>query len=460
MKTKTCARICALISPAWYRAAGVAAMLASAPVALAQTTTNLDSLVHRAIAVSSTVRAAESTVDAARARIGPAGAWSDPMLMLGVLNVMVGGRDDAMRGAELAPEPMRMNMVGIGQTIPFPGKLSWARRAAEARLAEAEAELARVRLDLGAAVRRAYYDLALNGKSLEVVTRNAEVLVSLVAASDARYGAAGASQVETLNARLEAARLSETAADQAETRVAALARLNALLEQPSDTPLDAAFPPALVAIAAPASSARAAFVSTSLGARAAGSPLKPVEELQLLARSSSPELLRERAALDAERAMAEVASREYLPDVMASLEYGQRAGLPDMVSARVSLPVPLFRRRKQGALAAAARADVATAEAGIAAAEHALFGRIGELHADIERQRTLLALYVGALIPQTQATVQASLAGFQDGRTSLFEVLDHQSALFRYETEYFSALASFARAVTELETTVGAEVLR
>lgn len=460
MKTKSRARVRALTSSWWFRAAGFAALLAAAPAARAQTKNQLDSLVHRAIAVNSTVRAAEAAVSAASARIGPAGAWTDPMLMLGVLNVMVGGRGEAAHGAEIAPDQMRMNMVGIGQTVPFPGKLSLARRAAEARLGEAEAELARVRLDVAAAVRQAYYDVALSGKVLDVVARNAVVLASLIAASEARYAAAGGSQVEALNARLEATRLSETAADQAETRVAALARLNALLERPSDTPLDAGFPPTLIAIAAPASSARASFVSTSLGARAAGSPLKTVAELQRLARSSSPALLRRRAVVEAERALAELAAREYLPDVTASLEYGQRAGLPDMVSARVSIPLPLFKRRKQDALAAAARADVAAAEAEVAAAEQALFAAIAGLHSGIERQRTLLALYVGALIPQTQATVQASLAGFQAGRTSLFEVLDHQSALFRSETEYFGALASFARDMAELEKMVGAEVLR
>lgn len=460
MKTKSRTHVRVFTGASWYRLVGLAAMLAAAPNARAQAANQLDSLVHQAVAVSSTVRSAAARVEAARARVSPARAWPDPILMLGVANVMVGSGASAAHGAGIAPDPMRMNVVGVGQTVPFPGKLSLARRAAEARLEEAEAELARVRLDIEARVRQAYYDVAFREKALEVVARNAEVLASLIAASDARYAAAGGSQVEVLNARLEATRLSEAAVGQAEARLASLARLNALLEQPSDTPQNADFPPALIAIAAPASASRASFVSTALGARAADSPLKPIDELQRLARSSSPALLRQRAAVEAEHARAELAAREYLPDVTASLEYGQRTDLPDMISARLSLPLPVFKRWKQDALSAAPRADVAAAEAEVAAAEQALFGRIAELHAGIERQRSLLALYVGALIPQAQATAQASLAGFQAGRTSLFEVLGHQAALFRYETEYFSALANFARDVAELEKTVGAEVLR
>lgn len=459
MKTKPRARLRAFTRSSWRATMCVAIALATASSVNAQNTNHPDSLVRHAVAVNSTIRAAEARLEAARESVSPAGVWPDPMLMLGVMNVMVGSGSPAA-GSPVGPDPMRMNVIGVGQTIPFPGKLSLARHAAQAQVRQAEAEVARVRLDVEASVRQAYYDLAFRDRALEVLKRNAEVLSSLIAASEARYTSAGGTQVEVLNTRLEATRLSEAAADLTEGRRAVLARLNALLEQASDTPVEAHFPSALIAAAAPASSQRASFVSTALGARAAGSPLKTVDELQRLALSSSPVLLLGRAQVEEERARAELAAREYLPDVTASLEYGQRTDLPDMVSAKISLPLPIFKRRKQDALAASGRAEVTAAEAELAAAEQVVFARIAELHSGIERQRTLLALYVGALIPQTQATVQASLAGFQAGRTSLFEVLDHQAALFRYETEYFSALADFARDVAGLKKTVGAEVLR
>ncbi len=360
----------------------------------------------------------------------------------------------------MGPDPMRMNIIGIEQTIPFPGKPSLARRAAAAQVREAEAELAKSRRDIEARARQAYYDVAFQTRALEVVARNAEVLSSLIAASEVRYISAGGSQVEVLNTRLEATRLGETASELVEARRAAIARLNALLQRPTDTPVLAEFPHAMIKAAAPQSPARATFVSSALGARAADSPLKTPEELQALARRSSPDLARLRALIESEQARATLSSRNYLPDVTASLEYGQRTDLPDMVSAKVSLPLPIFKRRKQDAIVRSARADVIAAEGELSTAEQELFGRIAEIHADLERQRTRLALYVGALIPQGQATVQASLASFQTGRTSLFEVLGHQAALFRYETEYFRALADFARGLAELEQIVGAGVLR
>lgn len=436
------------------------AAVAVAAAAQAQVTTDLDSVARKAISDNSAVRAAEARVEEARRRVSASATWPDPMLMLGVVNVTLGSERSAAHGTPTGSDPMRMNMIGVGQTVPIPGKLRLARRIAEADVQAADAQLAAVRREIERRVAQAYYDVAFRTRALAIVERNAAVLSSLISASEARYASAGGSQVEVLNARVEATRLGETAAELIESRRAATARLNALLERGSDTPVSADFSRELIVAAAPVSSTSATFVSAALGARAAGSPVKTVEELQGLARDSSATLTRHRALVETERARAALAAREHLPDLSASLEYGQRSDLPDMVSARLSLPLPIFKRRKQDALAAAARASVMAAEADLAAAEYELLGRIAELHANLERQRTQLALYVGALIPQAQATVQASLAGFQSGRTSLFEVLGHQASLFRYETEYFRALADFAQRLAELEEIVGAEVLR
>lgn len=460
MKTRSYARSGALGVHLRCAMAAFAFLLIAPYYAHAQTASAIDSLVRHATTVNSTIRSAAMRAEAARQRVGPVASWPDPMLMLGVMNVMIGGERRSAHATPMGPDPMRMNVVGLEQTVPFPRKLSLARRAAEARVREAEAELGRIRLEVSARVRAAYYEAAFQTRALEVVDRNADILSSLIAASEARYVSAGGSQVEVLNARVEATRLGETAAALREARRAAVARLNGVLERETSTVVDADFPPELIRAAAPASSAQAKFVSTALGARAAGSPLKTPEELQLLARDFSPVLMRHRALIEMELAEAELAGREFLPDVTASLEYGQRPNLPDMISARLSLPLPIFKRRKQDQLAAAARTDVVAAEAEFVAVEQELFGRIAELHADLELQRTRLALYVGALIPQGQATVQASLATFQSGRTSLFEVLTHQATLFRYETEYFRALADFAKALAELEQIVGGEVLR
>ena len=53
----------------------------------------------------------------------------------------------------------------------------------------------------------------------------------------------------------------------------------------------------------------------------------------------------------------------------------------------------------------------------------------------------------------------AAIAGYQTGRSDLLALLDLQNTVFTAETGYFRALSDFAKAVAELEQTVGAEVL-
>ncbi len=213
MKTKSRALVRAVTRISRCVAVCLSAAHVVASGARAQETSDVDSLARQVAAVNSTIRSAEARVAAARARVSPAGAWQDPMLMLGVMNVMIGGEKSPAHGVPMGPDPMRMNVVGIEQTIPFPGKPSLARRDASAMVREAEAELASIRLDIQARVRQAYYDAAFQTRALEVVGRNADLLSALIAASEARYVSAGGSQVDVLNARVEATRLGETAAE-------------------------------------------------------------------------------------------------------------------------------------------------------------------------------------------------------------------------------------------------------
>jgi outer membrane protein TolC len=162
------------------------------------------------------------------------------------------------------------------------------------------------------------------------------------------------------------------------------------------------------------------------------------------------------AVQTAQVALAEKATK---PDVDVSLQYGQRAGLTDMVSATVSVPLPLQHRRKQDEDAAAARADLSALEAEHHVSVIELRSQVAKLYADLERQRTQLALDVKAILPQGRATLAATTASYEADKTNLITLLDSQSALFSYETSYYRSLSDFAETLAELERVVGKEVL-
>lgn len=412
----------------------------------------VDSLVTLALEMNPAVHAAERGVDAARARIGPAGALPDPMLRVGIMNFPITepGFDDFMT----------MKTLGVGQRLPFPGKLALAGRAAELELQAARARLEAVRLEVEADVRRAWYELTYLDRSLDVIEDNQELLVSLIGVTESRYGVGTGGQQDVLKARVETARLAEEAVALTEARGAVLARLNALLDRPSTTPIEGPrIPDRIMRAAVSGTPQDIRFVSAALGARAADSPLPPLLSLQEQAIANSPLLRAHEARIAAQAARVELADRAHLPDFDVSLQYGQRVDRADMVSLMVSVPVPLNRAERQDQETAEARAELAALQAGHHEMVNELRAAIAAEYADLERDRAQLALFVRAIVPQGRAALESATAAFQVGRADFMSVVENQAMLYDYEIAYFRTLADFASSLAELERVVGVEVL-
>ncbi len=413
---------------------------------------SIDSLVALALTVSPKLRAAQERIRAAQARVDPAGARPDPMLMAGIQNFPVS--DPGFR------DFMTMKMVGVAQAIPYPGKLSLSTRAAVRELAAVEAELEGARLEVKQGVREAYYELAYLDRALEIVDRNRRLLLDFMKVTETRYGVGTGGQEEVLRVRVEVARLGEESVALIEKRRATQAGLNAALDRPSETPVaDASIPQRVARAAIADSAAEIRFVSATMGARAADSPLPPLHTLQATAVRQNPMLRAHGSRIEAQRAREELARKQHLPDFDVSLSYGQRDGFSDMISAQVSIPIPLQRGRKQDQLVIEARAERSALEAEHHDRTNVLRAEVARLHAELERDRAQLALYVKAILPQGRAALTSATAGYQVGRADFLTLLGSQATLFTYELTYFRVLSDFARSLAELERVVGEEVL-
>jgi outer membrane protein, heavy metal efflux system len=417
------------------RGAVIVVLLTPAAVA-AQSGSTADTFVQRALALNPRIRAATSQLDAARARIGPAGAWPDPMLMAGIQNLPLSRESGptAMAG----PEPMTMKMLGVSQTVPYPGKTSLRTQAARTEAEIAEARHAIVVRDVRREVLDAYYDLVAARMILNVLDRQQQVATSVLPATEARYVAGTAAQSDVLKARTEATMLVEERNAATEEQQTALARLAAATDD-ADLPT----------VAADSFPARIQARET----------IPALEALKAHALQTNPLLRERRAVLALQSAQAALAARDYLPDFDLSVQYGQRDRLPDMVTAIVAVPVPLQRSRKQRASARAARFDVSAAEAELRAEENRVRADVAKALASVQRQRANLELLDRALLPQARATFASTSATYQAGRGELLSVLDAMRALFATETMYVRTLAEYAKSLNELETLVGEEVL-
>jgi len=384
--------------------------------------------------------------------------------MLGVLNLPA-------RHPSFTADDMTMKMIGVEQVLPYRGKLGLrtlvAKRDAEVAAAASDS----VRLATIREVKSTYYDLAFADQAIAIAERSHAVLNDIVTVARGRYSAGRGTQAEVLRANLEATRLNESVNALREERAGALATLNALLDRPSETPFQS---PAIGERIAGAAVSRSLnnirFISQALGASAADSPLPPLAELQEIAVRSSPVLRASAAMIDAKTAEVELARKESLPDIALSLQYGQRSGstttshgssMPraDMISAVVSIPIPLQKGRKQDAIVSATNSELQALQSERAALTNSVRAQVARLYADIEHNRTQLALYVKAILPQGRATLTSATGNYQSGNGDLIPVLSAQETIFDYETGYYRSLTDFAKKIAELEALVGKEVL-
>lgn len=372
----------------------------------------LDTLVALALDRSPRLAGRAEMVAAGRASTPAAGALPDPMLGLGATG-------ERYPGAGIGEDPMAMASLELVQVIPWPGKRGRREDAAAAAVAVARGEFEIERRELAAEVRAHYAGIVALDEQARAL-READALLGILEPTvAARYVAGTAEQGDLVRLRIERLQLRSdldaTAADRAELAAALAAALDTTAAVTD--PTDGALPPvtALPATAVPDSFAAVA---------------------------------RARAEVARARLAARAAEHERNPDFQVGAEYGWRDALPPMVTLRVGVGLPVWSGRKQGALAAGARHELAVADAALREARAAAAARSATLHARQAAAAVRAARLRTEILPQAALVVAAERAGYAAGRGGLDRlvaglrlVIDARAELAREEAEHYAAWA-------------------
>lgn len=416
----------------------------------------LSRLVAEALEQNPLIAAARLDAEASAARVAPAGAWEDPTLSLGFMNLPTTSFD-------FSDDFMTMKVVQLGQRIPLPGQIRHRREAASLRATAADESIAATRIAVAGAMKQAYAELYYRDRALEVVERNLALLRGLEEVTHSRYATGIGRQPAVLRAGLEIGGLEAQRIQLTASRFAALARLNALRDRPASDPVEATiYPPALRALAEHRSDQLAFASALGIGGRepllTSPSDLPPLDSLVGVALEQKPELRAHVARIAAQEETVAHARATRWPAPQLSLGYGQREGRPDMLNAMVSFRLPIFLGAKQGA---AVREETA-----VLASEHAVHQR---MVAEIEREVTAaytdlldalgrLELYDTGILLRSQAVLDATLAAYRSGSEDFLALLDSQTRLYGFELERHRRIADLIIAWAELETAVGQEI--
>lgn len=435
-----------------------ALLLLSPAGAAAWQATSLDDILAEADTSNPEIVASRRVAEAAAARVPQAGALPDPMLGVGFMNVPAA---DPGFGNDM----MTMTQVQLSGSLPWPGKLGLKEEIALLRSEAATFEVERVRDRIAAEVETAYYRIHFIDRALDVTRRNETLVGDFARLTAMKYGVGSAAQPDVLKAQVERTRLSDQRVTLAERRESQLARLNALLGRPTETPLPTTELPGEVRGAALSEEPDGArFASSALDeVIAADRPddgLPSTPELQSLALEHNPMIqahVRRVAAQERALALARTAT---LPDFNVTAGYSYRNGFGDFFNVMVSAPLPIFAGRKQSQGVVEQTAVLDDHQARHHTMVNELNAEIASLAAGLRRTRDQLVLLDDGILPQARAGLESSTSAYRVGRVDFLTLLDAQVTLYRHELDYHRLLTDFAENLAALDRAVGTEVLR
>jgi len=346
--------------------------------------------------------------------------------------------DDPRVSYSLAPASIRSSVVQFGQVVrveqrfPWPGTLGLSGEAALSEAQAAKSDYEAIRLDLALMASFFFDEYARIVRLLELNGEHRQLTEEIKSSAMAQYEAGRASQQEPLQAEVELSHvLHEEVVLEAELAIV-VAQLNRLLHRLPHSEL----PPPV----------RASFVPMDVG---------DTETLQELAIERRPALSATQSRVLAQDFEAELAEREFFPDLGLMGEYNSMWRETQhrwMVGVSLNLPIQIKSRR--------GRVDQANAELSRARAD--LESLTDEVRTEVDQTRRrvveahhVLTLYRRRLLPAAEAQIRAAKAGYESGRTSFQALIDAERSLRTLQTEYENALATYAQQGAALDRALG-----
>ena len=127
----------------------------------------------------------------------------------------------------------------------------------------------------------------------------------------------------------------------------------------------------------------------------------------------------------------------------------------DMVSMTVAVNLPVWRGNKIEPRILESEALRDQAVSLYQAQTNEITAKLRQQIAIAEQSLKSVKLYRTAILPQAKLTVESALSAYQAGRVDFLTLLDNQMTVFDYEANLITAMASYNKALAEIDFLVG-----
>lgn len=391
----------------------------------------LAAYVAKAQNASPAIQAAAADWRASLERVPQAESLPDPRLTFGYF----------IEPVETRTGPQRAR-YGVSQTVPWPGKLGAAARAALEAANARQARVQALRLEVVYKVKSVFYEYAYLGRALKITRETMELLRFVEDVANARYSVGAAPYGDVVKAQVELGVLEDRLRSLEDRGRPLTARLNALMDQDSFTALP--LPPAVPVM-------RLSLADSELLAEAT---------------VDNPEVEALGYEIAARRAEEHAAEKDYYPDLTFGLESVWTDGARDLdingygndpVAATVSLNLPLQRERRRAAVRQARQQAHATDLRRRALAQDIQADLQMELYQYRDAGRRI-ALYRDTLIPKAEEGLAVALEAYQSGGAASVDLLDAERTLLELRLAEVRALTDQAVRLAAMERLLGREI--
>ncbi|HEV2698319.1 MAG TPA: TolC family protein [Terriglobales bacterium] len=391
------------------------------------TPVTLQALIVEAQQNNAAIKAARRAIDTSR--YGPAQASALPDTEVMVQHFTVG-----------SPRPFAgysnsdFSYIGFGasQELPYPGKRALRANVAQHEIAISGAERNTVVWDVLTRLKLAYFQLASSQRTITILEKNQDTAEQIEQAAEVRYRVGEAIQADVLRAQLQRTRLLNELSMQQRENAQAQVVLKALLNRAPESPDLIAEP--LVLRRMPAT-----------------------ETLMITLREKNPDLHVSAERISQSQTAIELAKREKKPDFGAQYMWQHTASsFRDYYMGTFSIKLP--NRSRVSAMEGEAEAKLAQAQAEKESRLRQVEGDLGEQIAIAQTSAQQLKVYDDGLIPQSEAALNAGLAGYRAGKQEYQGLLASFTDTLQLVVERERTVAEHESAIARIEGLIGEEL--
>ena len=319
---------------------------------------------------------------------------------------------------------------GASQELPYPGKRRLRAEAAEREADSLHEQSDAARRRVIESLKQLYFHLAYIQQTLGILERNDQLLGQVQEVAENRYRVGQGNQQDVLKAQLQHTKILQEIAHHHQEEGQLEAQLKQILNRPQES-LD--------------------IVTETLVA----TPLRyTASDLLQKARENNPDVRAQAAMVRGQESQVELAHKEFRPDFSVGYMYEHNASqFRDYYMATFSLRLP--NRGRQSAVLAEALENQERSKQELHSEVQRALSEVQQQYVFVKESEERLKIYEQGLVPQSDATFQAGLAGYQANRQDFETLISSFLDLLNVDLEYRSEVAEHESALAKLERLTG-----